>query len=176
MILECIRMVADALGHSERGVNAELGGIARDYEDAMPPSIVRILDSTRDDEAVADLTEDVFIPDWPVLVVSSDTPALFDGEVRTWNRDSDSVQVSIRYITDSADAAINSAHTLYTLRAILSSLREWLRNENAAYQTRNGVNIMYCSGLTWGEVREVTAHGIITGLVVADFAVRDTTP
>lgn len=175
MILEVIRMVRDQLASESSGINAQLANLPMDDGDPIPPPVVRVIDPSRADEAATtDAIRD--IADWPVVIVDVNTPAEFAGEVGSIYRDG-VVTVEIVYITASADTARYVTDTLYTLRAIVRSLRVLLLNENQqTLALRNDVHIWVAESITYGRVDEKLEMGVVTGMVVLIAKVRDSDP
>jgi hypothetical protein len=172
MILESIRITADALADATIGVNAQLDSLSRDPGDPEPTHIVKVKDVTRDEDAA----KETMGLDWPILVVTADLPAQAEGEVGTIYRDAASVPVRILYVTGDADAAQAVREGLYVTRAIVKTIRELMRNENRSMATRNGIVVMATNSVTWGQLIQELPEGMITAQVVADYQVRDTQP
>lgn len=168
MILEVIRNTADALGHATEGVNAELSNIQLDSGDTKPPDIVEILDTSTSDVAARGSSG----PDWPVLVVSVDTPAVQEGLPSQQATDSATVETTIRYVTSDPDSAASVEDTLYTLRAIVRSIHNL--QGRASDRKRNGIQMIKPNEMTFGETREEVGDGVVTGAVIVDWFVRDT--
>ena len=171
MILEAIRIVADWLDDRDNGVNARLGALEQDTDDPQPPDVVKVLDTTRDGEL------DQAIPmDWPVLVVSSDTPAGVRGDVATDYRDADRITIAVRYVTGDPDNPEAKREALYTVRVIVKAIRDLMRNDNVASRTRNSVCLIATTGLQYGETFEELETGATIAAVSVDFYARDQSP
>lgn len=157
MHLEVIRMLVDALNDPATGVGVQLETVPRDAEDAnitiIAPSAV--LDPSRNDQTALGGPQ----LDFPVLVVSADEPATADGETHTLNvhhRQSDSMPISVRLVTREADSADAVRDALYTERAIIRAIRQWLLiDADNAKRKRNGVSVITCERLTYAPVDEL---------------------
>lgn len=151
MIVEVLRIVADALDDDEIGVNVELGTLPYDDEDDSdrPPAIEAVLDPTRDEYAAAGEIG----PTWPVLVVTQDGPVEVEPERGAKLRDH-TVPVAIRYATGDANLARATRHGLYTLRALLRSLETLSDNEHVDRRKRNKVTLRKFTRVTWGQLFE----------------------
>lgn len=181
MHLEVIRMLVDALSDDTTGVNQQLETLPRDTADGnleISP-IVKFLDPTSDDPAALRSSQ----LDFPVIVVTADEPALADGMVHTLNvhhRQVDSMPISIRYITRNADSAASVAKALYTLRAIVKALRQWLQIDgNDPRRKRNDIGVVGCEQIRYGPVDEVVDEkdGItVLAAVRLELTVRDYAP
>ena len=137
--------------------------------------MVKVIDPSQDDEAT---TEDAVrdIAAWTVVIVDVNTPAQFDGEVGTIYRDG-VVTVEIIYVTNDSDTARYARDTFYTMRAIVRSLRELMSNARAATDaTMNSVHLRLARSLTFGRVEEKLEVGVVTGMMVGEFDVRDENP
>lgn len=172
MILETERMVTDWLKNTSYGVAPKLLAIPVDAADVRPRA-VQFIGCASEDERVLKQTDP---PKFPALYVSSDGPLAVDGEVGTIFRDGDALTIAIRYITKNYDSVEGVQDTLYTLRAVVRSLRDLLRNENAAARVRNSVLLIACTKMTYGRWEESYGSATVTGAVTATFKVRDTAP
>lgn len=180
MHLEVIRLVRAALEHEDDGVNAQLAILPRDAEDAELPQVVRVIDPTRDDEALVEPAgfPGPSIASWPVLVVDIVQPATWQGQVRTVHRDTlDTLAVSVFYVTASADTAARVRETLYTLRAVARALERWLRlDNNDPRRVRNGIVVDAALAMTVDRVEVELENGFVTGVLSVDLALEDTLP
>lgn len=168
-------MVRDALDSDEYGVNYQLRNLPISAKDPRPQDVVKIIDPTQDDEATTDEAIEN-ISSWPVIIVDVNTPAEFAGEVGTIYRDG-VVVLEIVYITNDTDTARYVTDTLYTLRAIVRSLRVLMSNaKKDTDATRNDVHLRLMQTLTYGRVEEKLELGVVTGMVVATAQVRDEQP
>lgn len=173
MILEPIRIISDWLNSDVKGFNDVVKDIPCDLDDVnLRKPCAFIADSSRDDR-VARMDDP---PSVPALYVTSDGPLNAEGEVKTIYRDSDTTSVAIRYVMKGCDTAAANAQVMYALRAVVRSLRELMRNENAPSRTRNGIYIESCLNLTFGRVEEGAGSSVVAGAVVAVFKVRDKSP
>lgn len=169
MILETLRVVRDALEDSSIGVNAQLQSIPLDSGDSVPPD-VDVLEPTRDDLAARGDSG----PERNVILVDVDRPARgVDGTTSQALRKAN-VTVSIMYAVRDGDSAEAMEDTLYTLRAVLKALADLQDDETM--RTRNKVQVIHPTRIEYGEVNQDLGQGTITGLVVAEYNVRDTAP
>jgi hypothetical protein len=172
MILETLRIVTDWMNHPVHGLNAQLPGIARDAGDPQPPLVLTIVDPTRD-KRCAKFDTPVNLP---AVYVHLDGPVTGQGEIPTVFRDFDSASLGIRYLVRNPDTEEAARDTLYTLRAIVRSLRELLKDANADSRNRNGVYIQTATRLDYGPWQEAVGDATATGVVVFTLNVRDKTP
>jgi len=167
MILETIRVLADALADPATGINAELEALPLDTGDSEPPKVAAVLDETRHEVDAA--------LDWPVLTVTLEAPAEVAGGVGAVYRDG-TVILGVRYVTADTDMERVGQDTLYTLRAMVRVVRGLMLNARLADRQRIGVTVQVCQGLTYGPLEEDSGEGVATGALVAEFRVRDGAP
>lgn len=172
MILECVRVVAEALADSEFGVNVHLPDVPRDAGDPDPTPVKRVLDITNDDEVAHGRLPD----DWPVLIVSPEGPTEMDGEVQHAHRDGEGAGVGIRYATGDEDLAAAQRDALYTQRAIRRVLGDLMDTSRLPIRTRNGIVVRAVTRLLEEPLRDETSQGVITAGTLVEFLVRDQKP
>lgn len=172
MILEAVRIVAEALDDGTFGVNAKLPDVPRDQGDPEPTPIRRVLDITNDDEVAHGRLPD----DWPVLIVSPEGPTEMDGEVQHAHRDGEGAGVGIRYATGSEDLAAAQRDSLYTQRAIRRTLADLMESSRLSTRTRNDVVVRAITRLLEEPMRDETSQGVITAGTLVEFQIRDQKP
>lgn len=168
MIVEAVRLVADALKDAATGVNEALSAQAVDSGDAVP-EIVRVIDAVSDDAAA--LGEDA--ADWPVLIVSPGGPFDVDGATPSGRRTTlPTMPVSVAYVShDSGDPADRLRNGEYTARAVMGVIT------TMAQPVRNGVCVVAAESFTIDPLPTVTLAGAEVVIeVIANLVVRDTTP
>lgn len=171
MILETIRMVADALATGSYGVNTQLASIPVG-SDSTPPSILLIADETRNDEvAVGRYPEE-----YPCLVVTLDGNVELMGEVISDYRDAKQVTVMVRYVQSNIDTAQARTDTYYTLRAVQKCLRTFFSNLHAEDRSLNDIQVIECLSMTHVPMFENINDTMVTSGIRITMFVRDTTP
>jgi hypothetical protein len=171
MILETIRMVADALASSTYGVNVQLATLPVDGTDTIAPDIATIVDETRSDEVAVGRYPTAL----PCLIVTQNRSLTVQGDIASDNRDGE-VTILIRYITTETGTAQANTWVLYTLRAIQRALRQFNTNAHAADRNRGYIQNIECLSMEVVEVFENIDDAHITGGLKATFKVRDTLP
>jgi hypothetical protein len=182
MHLEAIRAITDWLAGTtldyqgaNQGVNAQLATVPLDVGDVAPDSVVFFGDATRDD-----IVAQQGLPvNAPAIYVSAASPAISDGEVIPGPpgvRDARNLGVAIRYIRRDANTAAAFRDTGYTLRAVIKSLKQFCRSENAAARLRNSIQMRDQLSLTWGIAAEWEGAAGVTGAVIVTWYVRDLAP
>lgn len=172
MILETTRIFSEWLGNATYGVNSKLALLTIDEGDDPLPLIEKVLDPTKDDSASGSE------PDWPVLIVSIDEPALIEvGEVSQGILDAE-VIVTIRIATAEKETARAAQRTLSILRAVHQSISDLFDQGNAvavaARLDRNGIDLLFTPRREWGEVAQEFEGGRIAGVYMVTVRVRDT--
>jgi len=168
MTLEFVRSVTDALLSSEYGVNRKVNRLNVDPGDPWPPEVQYIGDTTRHDPAADWDTP----PKLPALYVAPSAPGSFQGEVPTVFRDGEA-EVAIWYVSKDPSPADSVRDTLYTLRAVVQTLAEWLSNDHAADRQRNNVQVIQAVSLNWGLTFEPIGDRGATGAVTLRVSLRD---
>ncbi len=176
MILETTRILADWLGRQnlERvgGFNDKLLSLPLDVGDKRPRTITEISDITRD-EQVATRRDPYSLP---AIYVIPDGDFEMEGEVSTNNREASEVPVAIRYLTDDYESYQAWQATMYSLRAIVKSLKVLAEDTNQGDRTRNNVCILSFNSIDQLLVTETVGNSRVTGAVVVSCYVRDASP
>jgi hypothetical protein len=140
--LEPIRMIADFLNGdledyqaTDQGVNTKLALVPRDAGDAQPADL-SVVDSTRDAETALKQLKKA----GGVLQVSLYRDST-QGRIATVYRDG-VIPIVIGVALDTADPAAANRDESYIVRAVLMSLAEMNRAENANLLRRNRINLM----------------------------------
>jgi hypothetical protein len=171
MLIETLRMVADALATGSIGVNAQLASLPRDSTDEAPPAVIGVFDSTRSAQVATGRYPNVF----PSLVVTLDGNVPLDGEVMSNIRQA-AVTVLIRYITKDIASEQGNQATYYTLRAVQKALRDFLSNTHSDMRSRNDIHITVCDSMEHVELFQPIDDASCTGGIRATFKVRDIQP
>ncbi len=173
MILEPIRMVTDWLADEDNGVNTHLLTIDVDADDQAPTPVRLVADETRDDWVARKDTPVTH----PALVITMDAPFTMARKVATGQyREADDVVVAIRYIRSDHETAAAIRDTLYTLRAVVSSIEVLMGNDNLPARTRNQVCITDLTSISQLLVFEAVGNSAVTGAVLLSLEVRDLDP
>jgi hypothetical protein len=172
------------LKNATYGVNAKIPGVERDAGDAQPPSIAAWTpDGGAATIAVFNEADHDFVgekkapPAAPALYVMGEGEIELVGEVMTiQRRTTRDVPIVIRYISDLADKALAKRDGEYTGRAIVRSLRELMRNANAAARTRNSICVESMASVSYVPHVEAVGSQRSTGAVVAFYRAIDANP
>ncbi len=170
MILNTIIMVEEALKHDTFGINRVLDQMPRDTNTPKPPT-VSVVSQVSDDDAARDESP----ADFPVLVVTSETPMRAEGEIESRNERDATIPIVIRYSSADAESAALRTEVLLVLRAVLYTLDELTRESNAAVvANRNGVFIISKNVIFAGAAGGIEEEPLLFGAVTTEFVVRDT--
>ena len=176
-------MVADWLAGTlldyqavSQGVNVQLAQVPRDAGDAQPPNITAVRDYTRDGELARGRvpTRDVV---FPILLVTLPEPFRLEGEVtRASRQDTEALTLAIVYAAQDAASDEAAEDAAYTLRAIIWSLWQLHKNENADARQRNGIAILACQEIAPSPVAAETEDAIehLVAAVLVRYRVRET--
>lgn len=171
MILEVIRMVADALGHDEYGVNAKIAALPVDEGDSAPSTVVTIADETRN----GDVARGRFPSGRPCLTVMLHQSVELDPEKQQGIRDGE-VDVVIRMVVEDVESENGNRDTYYVLRAVKQTIAAFMDNANVADRSRNDIQIKQVLGMQAVTQFQRVEDGIITAAIVLKLAVRDIQP
>lgn len=167
MIIETLRIVADALANQTYGVNAQLPLVPLDGSDPVPSNVVTIEDETRNfDVALNKAPTD----DYPQLLVALNNEVEMQGQVVSSVRES-TVEVIIQYVAlgVQTDTAIRDGY--YTMRAVTKCITDLFDNANESARTRNGVHaqelmsMRHGNSVTYEQDAKVSISLILTILV-----------
>lgn len=172
MILETVRVISDALGHLTYGVNAQLASLDIDSGDIVPTNIVKIANETENFLVALGRAAEPY----PSLNVALDEDVELE-QVLTSHRDG-TVTVAIRVALSNDQAHNGMRDTYYYLRAVAKTLLDLGSNSNVADRTRNNVCVGVLEELTHRPLfKELgDTNGLVTGQLIATYAVRDTNP
>jgi hypothetical protein len=178
--LEVVRALTAWLRDPVTGANAQLGAIPRDADHAAGsvPAAVATVTCPYEPDADGDACAKWLAPSQlPALYVTPDGPVVAEGEVATVNRQSEDVAVVVRFLAPGDDAASRAA-SAYALRAVIRSLRGFNADTAAgrAARSRNGIQILTCSRITFGPWNETVGQSRAVAIVGAEFVVRDVLP
>lgn len=166
MVKETLRLLTDALNHSTYGVNAQLSGSI--FSGSSAPEVTAYDESRNNQLATGHPVEP-----YPSLNVAVASEIDVEGEVHTSLRDGISVPISIGYVGRNIDPSDGVAELWDIVRAVQYTLRDWLRNENAADREDNGVQVVSCSSITIVPNMVTSNDALIPGGLLATFYVRD---
>lgn len=168
MIVETVRIVADALADDATGVNARLAALAVDAGDTVP-LVARVLDAVSDD-AVAAAEQ---VADWPVLMVAPGGQFEVEGATPSGQRRArQGLPISVAYASgDTGDPAERLRNAEYTIRAVTHVVT------NMGQKERNGVWVLGVVLYTLNPLPTITVAGSVVDIeVIANLEVRDTVP
>lgn len=173
MLLEAVRIWADALEDASYGVNAQLSGVERDTGDPQPPDVKWVRDVTRDTGAV----EGRLGSDWPGIIVGPDgTPATAEGQVTTEKRDARDVAVVAEWVSGKSDLGQAIRDGSYTLRAIQRTLDDLFETANESDRSRNNIRMLNAQELTFAEIIIDDETGRVVLPTTIRFHMRDDNP
>lgn len=173
MLLEAVRIWADALDDTGYGVNAKLADIELDGSDPRPPNIRWVKDVSRDRGAI----EGRLPSDWPGLVVGpAGTPARAEGQVSTDKRDARDVAVTAEWVSGKPDLADALREGMYTLRAIQRTLDDLFESAQDADRNRNNIKLLNADEVEFGEIIIDDDTGRIVLPTTVRFYMRDESP
>jgi len=174
MRLEVVRLVTDALNDPTTGVNAQLPGVPRDADDAMPPN-VNIYDETNDDFVIERLPP----PKLPAIYVMLDGTITTTGQylAGTYRETTRSVFVTLRYIVSNQDHVRGAADADYTMRAAVRAIAAMFYAGGQKTPVRNSIAILTLTSMSYIPARESVGDATVAGALVIEFnRVRDTAP
>ena len=171
MILETIRLVANALATGSYGVNTQLSSLTLDVGDTVPPSLVTVVDETRNDEVAVGRYPETY----PCLVVTLDGSVELQGEVTSNYRDAE-VTVMVRYVQSNIETAQARTDCYYTLRAVQKCLKTFFSNLQAADRSKNNVQVIECLSFEHVPMFENINDTMVTSGIRIKMFVRDITP
>lgn len=186
MRLEAIRIVADWLKDTANaGVNHYIPLVPLDTEDAGM-TVPLIGTDNKGVLGVYDITRHPWVANKQVPPVA---PALYimgeggveaqgeptpDGQIRATKSP---LVVVARYLTANSDSVLAQVHGEYTLRAVLRSLRELMKNTNAMARTRNGILLeAMLDPVVIYPITETVGAFRVSGAIGINFHVRDVNP
>lgn len=174
MQLEAQRIVADWLADATSGVNAKLDVLSYDGTDTQPADLATIVAACDDTNAAFGRFDGLTLP--AVIVAPRDIEHK-DPEIPQPNSGVDGVvTLLIRYAERTADGAKALRNGAYVTKAILASLRELHKNENAASRTRNDIQLWSCEGLREPGLYEETDDTWLISAVEVRYHARDLYP
>lgn len=172
MFNEVVRIPAAWWQHATLGVNAKLATVPRDGGDPLPTA-VSFADETIDgDVARGVLPEDprpvltTEIYNWPRVM-----PFVSQGALRDF-----SVTILIRYGAHNAKSEEGKRDAHYVMRAVLMSLNELMKGENATARQRNNVQLYELTDVKPATLYARVEDRDIAGGVLLTFNGRDIQP
>lgn len=185
MRLELLRMLTKALKDQNIGVNHFIPIVPRDADDEAPPLLPEVAERGI---AVFNDTEDDFVaghkdpPVSPAIYVLGEGPLEVQGEPTPDGqiRDTQSPAIiTIRYVTDEPNLAKAIRDGEYTLRAVMRSLRELMKNQYAAtLRTRGSICLIgaFEGPSIYFPVMDSVGKCTVTGAIGLNLTVRDAAP
>ncbi len=172
MIIETEDIVAVWLGDATNGVNALLPGIALLSGDTQPGNVTVLSERSSGNAAREELPQDQATP---VLIVGAHTDATYVEPFDAGTLDAD-IEVDIQYAIRNVLTEGAMRDGLYTIRAVVRSLRKLWSVGTLANRQRGTVNLVHRTHVKqikpWTPIGDVTVtHGIQAG-----YRVRDTSP
>lgn len=174
MRLPVVRMVADWLDDATNGVAAKLALLTLDGSDTRPSTSITIVDETRSQDAALGRFDGVELP---AVMVAVEEVEHRDPEFQTHTDRADAtVRVLVRYAerTDSGADAITNGY--YVLKAVVASLREWLKPDYESDRTRLGVRVIACESLRELSIYQQADDTWLIGPVEARYYCSDSAP
>lgn len=177
MIVEVVKITADAFGDGSYGVNAKLPTIPvyTGAGHATPPNVSEIV-TTFDDDKVAHEEQPV---NSPVLIVAAGEPFRLDGEPMTDHIDGRQGTVTTLYYTTEKNYAKALRHASYTLRAALWTLVDLFDPQRAgseADREEHGIQLVGMSDHDFLSTTIELDTGAITGTLRSTYQVRELLP
>lgn len=183
MRLETQRIFVDWFKHATFGINSYIPTVPRDAGDPQPPFIAAW---DTDDLAVFDETRHLWVaekkdpPALPAIYVMGEGSLDVsgepypNGEIRVTEAP---YVLVVRYITSVRDTVQAIREGEYTLRALLRSTRELMKNVNVDSRTRNGVCVEIMDDpVSYLPVVETVGQSRVSGAVVMNLQIRDGSP
>lgn len=169
MILNTIRLIADALGSPIIGVNAKLATM--DFaEDDAPANIALVADETRNDTVALRQAPDTT----PALLVTADDSVDVSSNLLNSRAQDATVSVVVHYIGSHVLTGTGRTDYYHTMRAVRSTIGDLFDPANEAARTRNGILAMDYETMTLVEPGTFKETGTITGGLRVTVRVRDT--
>lgn len=171
MILQTIRVSADALRHDRGGVAAQLAAISRDplYADADVPAVRKVLDPTTHRGVARGV-----LPDEGALLIVTMSELATLQPSQAQNRRDGRIPVTVWYASKDPDAERATAATLYTLQAVVECFN-WLNLPAQEPERRRGrIIVSHALDLTANPIEPIAlGPQMIRGRVVVTWKVRD---
>lgn len=188
MRIETVRMTTDWLKNTSFGLNHYIPLVPRDGGDPAPPPIADWTPETGPATvAIFNEVDHLWVidkkdpPALPAIYITAQSPIEMEGEPSPDGQLRQSIApviVMVGYINANSDSVAAKRDGEYTLRAVLRSLRELMRNAQAETgRTRNGVllEIMEDPAIYFPIV-EVIGQSRVSGAIGINFKVRDANP
>jgi len=175
MIVESVKIVADALADATIGVNAQIPTVPRFAGHDQPPNVKNVL-TIFDDERTASEEDPA---DWPALIVTVGTPWSLDGFPLTDNLQGRGGGVSVLYYTRKPDYEVALRDGYYTIRAALWTLVDLFdpgRAGSEADRVQNGIQLEALTGHTMGLTGRRLDSGAVTARLDSQFQARELLP
>lgn len=149
MRLEAVRMVTAWLQEDTYGYAAKLAALPLDGSDSRPTTVTdaSIVNECDNANAAFHRFDGLTLPALIVSVVG-DVEHLEPNQPQTSDRADGYVTVQVRYAERKAESHTAIVDGSYAIRAVIASLREFHKNDNAASRTRNSIRLVSCESLT----------------------------
>lgn len=173
MLVETVEITRQILDHASMGVNQKLAGVPRFSGHAEPPQLSAVVSALDDD----DVGRDQLPVNSPSLIVGSGPPFTIEGTSMTGDyADAEDGGVVVQYATNDPDLAEATRDALYTMRAVLRSIREAMENANESVRTANDVVVVSAREFRAGRRLITRQEGAIVAQADVIYMVRDTAP
>lgn len=149
MRLEAVRMVTAWLKDDTYGYAAKLAVLPLDGSDSRPTTVAdaSIVNECDDANAAFHRFDGLTLPALIVSVVG-DVEHLEPNQPQTSDRADGYVTVQVRYAEKNTAGQTAIANGTYAIKAVIASMRELHKNDNAASRTRNSIRLVSCESLT----------------------------
>lgn len=172
-MIEPVRIVADWLADASHGVNSQLPLVARDAGDAQPPDVT-VQDETRDAVVARGQLPDTTDAErsGAYVVVEGFEEDL--GQETLSPMRYGSVTLLLRYKSRTPNTAAGRVAEAYTMRAVVRSLTLLHDDSQQDARSRNGVNLVACTGIKRGHFRADDADSLLTSGLLVTYQIEDT--
>ncbi len=176
MMVEVIRLVADALADASTGVNAQIATLPLRSGESAPTLIASIVDETRTGWVARGEFPRDSLASGPVLAVYQAGDVSMDGERTATHRDV-VLDIGVRLIAPAELSESGTTQLLDTLRAVQRALRVMLSDaQQIALRTENSVQIQVAEVWRQTPIVAVEDDAIVTASLLATLNVRDQAP
>ena len=154
MRLEACRILTAWLQDVTYGANAKLALLTLDGSDVRPTAMATITDETQNNSVALGRVDGLTLP---ALVVTHRETTFRDSELPQSDVRADGyVTLRVRYALREAGAATAVVDGAYVMRAVIASLRELHKPDNAASRQRNSIGLISCE-----ELRQLTMSEVV---------------
>lgn len=175
MIVEGVKIVADALQDGTIGVNAQIPNVPTYSGHPTPPDIVGV-ETIFDSDRIAQESDPT---DWPTLIVTVDTPWDVEGFPLSDHLDADNGGLAILYYTRKKDEAEALTDGAYTLRAALWSIVDLFDPSRAGSESdreEHGIQLIALKDHRLGSTSVRMESGALTAELRTRYEARELLP